>query len=82
MSARLNSILPRPRADAEEYSRMTDYEKGLLHGGIELWDKLDQLVRGGQLVIADSPAFVKAFDQLSYRQQQLALTGILPEPKL
>lgn len=81
MSARLNGILPRPRADEEEYARMTDYEKGLLHGGIELWDKLALLVVSGSVVLADAPAFVKAFDQLSYRQQQLALTGILPEPK-
>lgn len=32
----------RPRAEEEEYERMTDYEKGLLHGGIELWDKIDE----------------------------------------
>lgn len=35
----------RPRADEEEYERMTDYEKGLLHGGIELWDKIDEAIR-------------------------------------
>lgn len=35
----------RPRADEEEYERMTDYEKGLLHGSIELWDKIDELKR-------------------------------------
>lgn len=39
-------VLPaRPRADEEEYERMTDYEKGLLHGGIELWDKIDEAIR-------------------------------------
>ncbi|OKO47351.1 hypothetical protein [Pseudomonas sp. BTN1] len=39
-------VLPaRPRADEEEYERMTDYEKGLLHGGIELWDKIDEVTR-------------------------------------
>lgn len=37
-------VLPaRPRADEENYERMTDYEKGLLHGAIELWDKIDHL---------------------------------------
>lgn len=35
----------RPRADEEEYEQMTDYDKGLLHGGIELWDQLDCRLR-------------------------------------
>jgi hypothetical protein len=40
-------MLPdRPRADEDEYERMTDYDKGLLHGGIELWDKIDKMNRG------------------------------------
>ncbi|MEW7854740.1 hypothetical protein AB2M95_02425 [Pseudomonas chlororaphis] len=39
-------VLPeRPRADEDEYERMTDYEKGLLHGGIELWDKISEAIR-------------------------------------
>jgi hypothetical protein len=36
---------PRPRADEEDYERMTSYDKGLLHGGIELWDQIDKLNR-------------------------------------
>lgn len=35
--------IPRPRADEEEHERMTEYEKGLLHGGIELWDKINEI---------------------------------------
>ena len=38
----------RPRADEDEYGRMTDYEKGLIHGGIELWDKIDELNKSAQ----------------------------------
>lgn len=72
----LQQLVPRPYCSEEEYARMTDYEKGLLHGGIELWDKVHQATRE-----AEAPSFVKDFDQLSYRQQQLVLTGKLPEIK-
>lgn len=34
--------IQRPRADEEDFERMTDYEKGLLHGAIELWDKINE----------------------------------------
>lgn len=64
MSAQLNRILPRPRADEEEYELMTDYEKGLLHGGVELWDKLDRLVAEGKLII--SPHHDKFPDRHSF----------------
>lgn len=66
MSARLNDILPRPRADEEEYARMTDYEKGLLHGSIELWDKLDQLVQDGRIELVSQQ---QDFDKLPKRKQ-------------
>lgn len=43
-TAPVPAALPdRPGADEDDYKGKTDYEKGLLHGGIEMWDKVKEL---------------------------------------